>query len=173
MAGQPAQPAPRVLVVDDDRIMQPLIQAFLANAGVASDVVENAADAVAALNTGQYGAYFLDGKFPTSSEDPKATVAGSMAVLHHLHTTPALQHMPGVVYSSTVKNVQEALASLAAQGNMTGRFFPPPIIQKPHWKEVIAVITARIAEAQTPLAPVRPGGDAPGTAPPAPGGPNG
>lgn len=159
MSEQSAQPRQRVLVVEDEAMLQDLAKAFLVEAGFDCDVFSNAADAVGALSSGRkYDAYLLDGQFPLTPKDKAATTDGSMNVLRHIYTTPELAQMPGVILTGRVDLVQDALKPMIEQGGMAGNFFPPPIFQKPGYAQPIVAIAEQLRrvatlEADTPSRP--------------------
>ena len=92
----PAAPdaRPRVLVCEDDPDVAKLIQLMLQNAGLASDIAYDAAEAKALLLRQHYAAMTLDLMLPDQD---------GLSLIRELRTAPGMAHFPVIVVSATAE----------------------------------------------------------------------
>jgi len=87
-------PRPRVLVCEDDHDVAKLIQLMLQNAGLASDIAYDAAEAKALLLRQHYAAMTLDLMLPDQD---------GLSLIRELRTAPGMAHLPVIVVSATAE----------------------------------------------------------------------
>jgi PAS domain S-box-containing protein len=85
---------PRVLVCEDDPDVAKLIQLMLQNAGLASDIAYDAAEAKALLLRQHYAAMTLDLMLPDQD---------GLSLIRELRTAPGMAHLPVIVVSATAE----------------------------------------------------------------------
>jgi PAS domain S-box-containing protein len=85
---------PRVLVCEDDPDVAKLIQLMLQNAGLASDIAYDAAQAKALLLRQRYAAMTLDLMLPDQD---------GLSLIRELRTAPEMAHLPVIVVSATAE----------------------------------------------------------------------
>jgi PAS domain S-box-containing protein len=96
LPGAPDAPdgRPRVLVCEDDPDVAKLIQLMLQNAGLASDIAYDAAEAKALLLSRRYAAMTLDLMLPDQD---------GLSLIRELRTAPGMAHLPVIVVSATAE----------------------------------------------------------------------
>jgi len=85
---------PRVLVCEDDPDVAKLIQLMLQNAGLASDIAYDAAEAKALLLRQHYAAMTLDLMLPDQD---------GLSLIRELRSAPGMAHLPVIVVSATAE----------------------------------------------------------------------
>jgi PAS domain S-box-containing protein len=85
---------PRVLVCEDDPDVAKLIQLMLQNAGLASDIAYDAAEAKVLLLRQHYAAMTLDLMLPGQD---------GLSLIRELRTAPGMAHLPVIVVSATAE----------------------------------------------------------------------
>jgi len=85
---------PRVLVCEDDPDVAKLLQLMLQNAGLASDIAYDAAEAKTLLLRQHYAAMTLDLMLPDQD---------GLSLIRELRTAPGMAHLPVIVVSATAE----------------------------------------------------------------------
>jgi CheY-like chemotaxis protein len=116
---------PKILVIDDDRIMQRMIFAFLTKNGYEVKLVSSAVDGLAILNTEEvYDAITCDFYMPEMN---------GVQFLEQIKRNEKLQNIPVIIISAAgLQEDQERVMKAGAASLLTKPFTPTQICQVLH-----------------------------------------